>query len=64
MNESVIGGVILIGGQTGHKILNTLFKLTCISGTWTKIEYKLKIPRHNFASWTMPSNLLSDCTTG
>jgi len=54
----------LIGGQTGNEILNTLYELTSISGTWTKIDSKLKIPRRNFASWTVPSNLLSDCTTG
>ncbi len=58
------GGVVLIGGQSGNTILNTLYKLTSISETWTEIDSKLKIPRRNFASWTIPSHLLADCYIG
>jgi hypothetical protein len=58
------GGVVLIGGQSGNTILDTLYKLTSISGTWIEIDSKLKIPRRNFAAWTIPSQLLSDCSVG
>jgi hypothetical protein len=61
---SLIGGVVLIGGQSGNQILDKLYELTSISGTWTKIESKLKIPRRNFAAWSISSNLLSDCSSG
>jgi hypothetical protein len=54
----------LIGGQSGNKILNTLYELRSISETWTEIDSKLKIPRRNFASWTIPSHLLADCSLG
>jgi len=53
----------LIGGQSGNTILDTLYELTSISGTW-KIVSKLQIPRCNFASWTITTNLLSDCSVG
>jgi hypothetical protein len=58
------GGVVLIGGQSGNTILDTLYELTSISGTWREIDSKLKIPRPNFAAWTMSSHLLSDCSLG
>jgi hypothetical protein len=54
----------LIGGQSGNKILDTLYKLTSISGTWTKIDSKLSIPRRNFAAWTIISHFRSDCLLG
>jgi hypothetical protein len=54
----------LIGGQSGNQIVDTLYKLTSISGTWIKIDSKLKIPRRNFAAWTISSHLLSDCSLG
>ncbi len=54
----------MIGGQSGNKILDTLYKLTSISGTWTKIDSKLSIPRRNFAAWTIISDLISDCLLG
>jgi hypothetical protein len=59
-----IGGVVLIGGQSGNTILDTLYELTSISGTWTEIDSKLKIPRRNFAAWPILSRLLSDCSLG
>jgi hypothetical protein len=58
------GGVVLIGGQSGNTILDKVYKLTSISGTWTEIDSKLKIPRRNFAAWTISSHLLSDCSLG
>jgi hypothetical protein len=58
------GGVVLIGGQSGNSILDKLYELTSISGTWTEIDSKLKIPRRNFAVWTIPSHLLSNCSLG
>jgi hypothetical protein len=60
----LIGGVILIGGQSGNSILDTLYELTSISGKWIEIDSKLKIPRRNFAAWTISSQLLSDCSLG
>jgi hypothetical protein len=63
-NTYLIGGVVLIGGQSGNTILDTLYKLTSISGTWIEIDSKLKIPRRNFAAWTIPSQFLSDCALG
>ncbi len=60
----LIGGVVLIGGQSGNKILDTIYKLTSISGTWTEIDSRLKIPRRHFAAWTISSHLLSDCSLG
>jgi hypothetical protein len=59
-----IGGVVLIGGQSGNLILDTIYKLTSISGTWTDIDSKLKIPRRNFALWKISSHLISDCSLG
>ena len=59
-----IGGVILIGGQSGNIILDTLYKLTSISGTWTLMNSKLKVPRRNFASWAISRNMLTDCLPG
>jgi hypothetical protein len=58
------GGVVLIGGQSGNTILDTLYELTSISGTWTEIDSRLKIPRRSFAAWTISSQLLSDCALG
>jgi hypothetical protein len=60
----LIGGVVLIGGQSGNTILDALYELTSISGTWTEIDSKLKIPRRNFAAWPTLSRLLSDCSLG
>ena len=60
----LIGGVVLIGGQSGNSILDKLYELTSISGTWTENDSKLQIPRRNFASWTITTNLLSDCSIG
>jgi hypothetical protein len=60
----LIGGVVLIGGQSGKTILDTLYELTSISGTWTEIDSKLKIPRRTFAAWPILSRLLSDCSLG
>ena len=54
----------MIGGQSGNSILDTLYKLTSISGKWIEIDSKLKIPRRNFAAWTISSHLLSDCSLG
>jgi hypothetical protein len=59
-----IGGVVLIGGQSGNKILDTIYKLTSLSGTWTEIDSRLKIPRRHFAAWAISSHLLSDCALG
>ena len=59
-----IGGVILIGGQSGNIILDTLYKLTSISGTWTLMNTKLKVPRRNFASWAVSRNMFTDCLPG
>jgi hypothetical protein len=58
------GGVVLIGGQSGNSILDTIYELTSISGTWIEIDSKLKIPRRYFAAWTISSLLLSDCSLG
>jgi hypothetical protein len=58
------GGVVLIGGQSGNSILDKLYELTSISGTWTENDSKLQIPRRNFAAWTISSLLLSDCSLG
>ena len=58
------GGVILIGGQSGNKILDAIYELKSIAGTWKEIVPKLKIPRRNFASWIIPSDFFYDCSTG
>jgi hypothetical protein len=64
ITQYLTGGVILIGGQSGNKLLDTLYELKSISGSWKEVFSKLKIPRRNFASWTVPSDLLLDCTSG
>ncbi len=64
ITQNLTGGIILIGGQSGNQILDTLYELTSISGTWNEIVSKLKIPRRNLASWTVPSDFLLDCTSG
>jgi hypothetical protein len=60
----LIGGVVLIGGQSGNTILDKVYELTSISGIWIEIDSKLKIPRRNFAAWPILSRLLSDCSLG
>ncbi len=62
--EYLIGGVILIGGQSGNKILDSLYELTSVCGSWKEMASKLKMPRRNLASWTIPTHLVSECSRG
>jgi hypothetical protein len=70
--ENPTGGVVLVGGQSGTVILDTLYRLSSLgpeSGTgsgsgskWEKMEQRLKMPRRFHTALMVPTSM-TDCQT-
>ncbi len=68
--ENPTGGVVLVGGQSGTVILDTLYRLSSLgpeSGTgsgsgskWEKMEQRLKMPRRFHTALMVPTSM-TDC---
>jgi hypothetical protein len=59
-----LGGVILIGGQSGNTILDTLYELKGFSSNWKKMPVHLETPRRFHIAFTVSSDVISECSAG
>ena len=57
------GGVVLVGGQSGHIILDTLYYLGSVDAVWKRMSQHLLSPRR-FHATLMVSSSLTNCSTG
>jgi hypothetical protein len=60
----LLGGVILVGGQSGNTILKSLYELSGISGSWKEMIARLYEPRRYLVALTISDILVVDCTSG
>jgi hypothetical protein len=63
MVEHPVEGVVLVGGQSGFKILDTLYYLSSVNSKWTELAQRLRSPRRFHTSLMVP-NFIANCTTG
>ena len=63
MVEHPDGGVVLIGGQSGPTILNTLYYLPRLDADWVMMSQQLKTPRRFHSSLMIP-NSITNCHKG
>jgi len=57
------GGVILVGGQSGHTLLDSLYHLPSINNGWITMTQQLKTPRRFHVAVMVP-NTITYCSTG
>jgi len=63
MVEHPAGGVVLIGGQSRHTILNTIYYLPNAYSEWLEMTQKLVTPRRYHTSILVPKSI-SSCSLG
>jgi hypothetical protein len=57
-------GVILIGGQSGNEILDSLYELKGLSSSWRKLPQHLKTPRRFHIALSIPAEIVTECFAG
>ncbi len=57
------GGVILVGGQSGQTLMDTLYHLPKVDSKWLVMKQQLKAPRR-FHIALMVQNSVTNCSTG
>ena len=57
------GGVILVGGQSGHTLLDTLYYLPRVDTEWVAMAQQLRTPRRFHIALMVPKSI-ANCSTG
>jgi hypothetical protein len=58
--EDPNGGVLLVGGFNGEKVLNSILRLSTSNDVWKKMPQKLKTPKFGHTAFFVP-NSVANC---
>jgi hypothetical protein len=62
-NHFSLGGVLLVGGQSGNTILGSLYWLKSANEKWELLKQKLETPRRYHIALTLPSSVVTSCSS-
>ena len=60
-NNFSLGGVLLVGGQSGNTILGSLYWLKSTRDKWELLKQKLETPRRYHIALNLPSSVVTSC---
>ena len=63
MVEHPAVGIVLVGGQSGHTLLNTIYYLPNVNANWKEMTQKLVTPRRYHNAFLVPT-LITSCSLG
>ena len=60
-NHFSLGGVLLVGGQSGNTLLGSIYRLKSTSEKWELLKQKLETPRRYHIALNLPSSVVTSC---